>query len=231
VSSHLPSLPVVVQSIWLRLSVVAVALCVAAFAALLAQDVRAWHDMFQRDSARYLVSSAARQELTASTVLPSSVSGRVLQVGQDQRWFTALRDYRLARAIDISTYIGVTPKQERFFQSTESELAQLAQDPNAELASRAYELLGIVLFLDARASVSPPLATFAASISAAQNAVRADPSNESAKVDLELLLSQQAAEQSQNRSQRQSGNPNSHSGQKARRGEGNPPPSGQIGDY
>ena len=213
-----------------RLTVAAVALAIATLAALLAQDVRSWHRTLRTDATTHMVTPSAEPALTASTFLPSSVSGRLLDVGQDQRWFEALQSYTLARRIRIDSDIGVTRQQEEYFQSTEAALARLTHDGDPARASRAYQLLGIVLFLDARGSVSPALATYAASISAMQNAIRVEPSNIQAKVDLELLLSQQEAD-STKRKQKQAGNPNARTGHRAQRGEGSPPPNGPIGDY
>jgi hypothetical protein len=213
----------------LLLVLAVVALGLAIFAALLAHDVRSWRDTLRDDSVRYAISPSAVQPSGASTYLPSGISERVLGVAADRRRLATLRLFALANAADVRG--GVTPRVGALLQTTEKALAEEAQDPSPARASQADTLLSIVLFKSARAAFITDVAAFSAAISAAQNAVRADPGNEHAKADLELLLRQFEAD-SKGGTQQQANNQGSrHRGKAVGRGRGVPPLNAATGDY
>jgi hypothetical protein len=206
-----------------------VAVAVAVLAALLAQDVRSWRTTIREDAIRYAISPSAQEQRTARTYLPAAVSSRLLSVDRDLRWHSALRLFALANAVDISS--GLTPRTEQLLQTAEKALSRAAQDPNPARASQAYALLSVILFKDSRGRFTQDLAASAASISAMQNAVRADGRNEKAEADLELLLRQFQAD-SAGASQQQANNQGPQGRRKGvGRGKGIPPVLAPGGDY
>jgi hypothetical protein len=208
----------------------AVLLAVAVLAALLAQDVRSWRDTLRDDAIRYSVSPAAQQQWTAPTILPAGLSARLLGVAPDRRRLSALRFFALANAIDFSN--GITPRTKLLLQAAEVSLSRAAADPNPARASQAYTLLGVLLLSDADSSAEVVnVATYAAAVSAMQNAVRVNPDDAHARANLELLLRQLQADSSPG-SERQANNQGSRQkGKTVGRGKGVPPLNAPGGDY
>jgi hypothetical protein len=206
-----------------------VALAVAVFAALVAQDVRSWRNTLRDDAIRYAVSPSAQQRWTAPTYLPAGLSARLLGIAPDRRRLSALRFFALAAAVDISA--GVTPRTESLLQTSEKALARVAQDPNPALASQAYALLSAILFKDSKGSFVQDLATYSASISAMQNAVRVDPGNEQAEADLELLQRQFLADSTGGDQQEANNQGSRRRAKTVGRGQGVPPLNAPGGDY
>lgn len=212
-----------------RLVAAAVAVAVAVVAALLAQDVRSWRNTMRDNAIRYAISPSAQEQWTAPTYLPAAVSARLLAVNRDRRSLSTLRFFALAQAVDIST--GLTPRSEQLLQTTEKGLSLVAQDPNPALASQAYVLLSVILFKDSKGRFIRDVATYAASISAMQNAVRVNGRNEQAEADLELLLRQFQAD-SRGGTQEQANNQGSgRRGKAVGRGKGVRPLNAPGGDY
>jgi hypothetical protein len=211
-----------------RLAAAAVAVAIALVAALLAQDVRSSHQTLQADAARYSASHSAEEQWTASTILPASVSARLLATARDRRWLSALRFFALAHAVPL-TDAGIAPPGEQLLQTAEQALGRVVGDPNRAAASQAYNLTGVLLFTDSKATLVPDVAAYEAAVAALQNAVRADPGNTQAKVNLELLLRQQRSDFVQ---QPETSNRNArNSGHIVGRGKGVPPLKAPGGDY
>jgi hypothetical protein len=212
-----------------RLVAAAVALGLAVGALLLAQDVRSWRDTVRGDAIRYAVSPTADQQWTAPTYLPASVSGRLLGVGRDRHRLSALRFFALAEAIDLSQ--GLDPSVTRLLDTTERSLAALSQDKDPARAAQAFQLLGAILFLDAKVNFIENLATYTASVSAMQNAVRADPGNQRAAANLELMLRQFEADAGGGQQRRANNQGSKAQGKTVGRGEGVPPLNSPTGNY
>jgi hypothetical protein len=210
--------------------VAGVAVPVALLAALAAHDVRSWRDTLHVDAARYATRPTAGQTWTAPTVFPAALSGRALAVARDRRWLSALRLYALTRQIQIDSEAGISARDERLLQTAEKSLSYLTRDPDPARAAQAYDLMGALLFEDAKGSIAPDLATYAAAVAAMQNAVRVDGTNERAKADLELILRQQLVDSTQANAV-QPGDQGSNHGRQAGRGKGVPPASAPGGDY
>lgn len=206
------------------------AVALAVLFALLAQDVRAWRDVLRHDAVRYTVSRRAQEQWTPSTLLPPTLSERLLAAARDRRALSALRFFAVAHSLG-ATEGGLTPKDNRIFATSEQALEPLTQDPNPRTASQAYSLLGALLFNEYKMGFPPDPASFLSAIAAMQNAVRADPEAEDAKVNLELLLRQEQADfvkQAQSQAVNNQAPPPGHV---AGRGKGAPPSSSQEGDY
>jgi hypothetical protein len=213
-----------------RLGAAAAMLAIALVAALLAQDVRSWRNTLADDAMRYTISPRAQEQWTAPTYLPASLSARVLGVAPDRHWLSALRFFALANAIDPRT-VSVL-RNETLLQTAEKSLARAAEDPDPALASRAYAMLGAILFKHAQGGFSPDLATTLASIAAMQNAVRvADGRNKQAEADLELLLRQFQADLSPSDQQQANNQGSRRGGKVVGRGKGIPPTNAAEGNY
>jgi len=213
---------------WIRFAAVGLAAAIAVLLALLAQDVRAWHDTLRSDAARYAASHSADERWTATTTLPANASGRLLAVARDRRTLSALRFFALAHAI-VPNDTGLTPQQQQLLETSEAALSRMTQDPDPRVASQAYNLIGVLLFTDAKASFTPDLAAYAAAIAAFQNAVRTDGRNERAKANLELILRQEETDFL--RSQLAGNSAQRQHGHTVGRGKGVPPLQAPEGDY
>jgi hypothetical protein len=159
--------------------------------------------------------------LTASTELPSSVSGGVLGVGVDRDWLKALQKFWVAyqftknvESLDRNSYV--------LLNQGEAALRGLAQDRDRARASQAFDLLAVLVAREAYpgSNVDPGLVQ--QSLTDLQTAVRLDPANEAAKENLELSLRVLVASRSKNRG-RSAAN---HASNKHGGGYGEPPGEG-----
>jgi hypothetical protein len=168
--------------------VVALALVVAAvFVALLAADVRSWPRALSSGDAVYAASpsSATWQPPTHLGHLSRSVLG----VTPDVTYRRALRSFRLSagqqlrldNALDVSTARG----------QAQDALGRVARDTNVHRASQARTLLGVLAFSAVSEGGDP--AELSQAVLDFDDAIRIDPSDETAKYDLELLLRLSAA--------------------------------------
>jgi hypothetical protein len=171
----------------LRLGVAAVLAVVAALAALLAADVRAWRTALDGGDAVYAV-SPARASWTPSTRL-GGVAEAVLGVRDDVAFRRSLQLYRKAAAAHLRLDNALEVQTLR--AQAADALAGPAAAVDVQRASQARTLLGLLAFR-AAASGGGTSQTEAA-ISDLTDAVRVDPSDVTAKFDLELLLRLTAA--------------------------------------
>jgi hypothetical protein len=158
-------------------ALVLVALAVAV--ALLASDVRSWQQTFASDDLR----TSATWD--ASPRLPGDPAGRLLGVGDDVRARRAIELFEQAVSIHarLDNALAVTGSRAR----AELALAALAHGRGAR-AAQAATLLGILAFGDfSRGGGRDPSQAETAQ-GDFETAVRADPGNETAAYDLELLL-------------------------------------------
>jgi hypothetical protein len=161
-------------------------LLLATFAALLAHDARAWQEAFHDGDARY-ASAPAAARWSPSTVLPLGLSESLLATGDD---VAARRAIRLFRVADRARG-GLDTALQRQGTRARAELAladvvREADEPAT--ASQASDLLGVLAFGDFAAGGGRDADQAARAVSAFVDAVRLDPTNESAKVNLELVL-------------------------------------------
>jgi hypothetical protein len=156
----------------LRLVAVLTLVVLGTLAALLAADVRSW----QRTLADGNV--AARQRL------PWGVAERVLAVGDDVQGRRAIALFRATASVRprLDNAQAVTVARAR----AETELAAAARGRGAR-ASQAATLLGVLAFGDLARGGGRNATQAQTALGDFADAVRADPSNEIAKFDLELL--------------------------------------------
>jgi hypothetical protein len=171
----------------IRLALAGLLVAAAVLVALLAADVRAWPGGLTGGDAVY-AATPGRATWTPSTRLGGLAEG-LLGVRDDVSQRRALQLYsvaiglhqRLDNAIDVQTARA----------QALTALATAARDPDAQHASQARTLLGILTF-GASASGGAQNQVDAA-IADFTDAIRADPADVFAKFDLELLLRLTAA--------------------------------------
>jgi hypothetical protein len=159
-------------------------ICLAALAilvAILAADVRSWSSSVAAGDAIY-AASPARASWTPSTRL-GGLAGDLLGVHDDVALRRALQLYdsvaglrlRLDNAVEVETARA----------QAQDALITVARGSDRQRASQAETLLGINAFAASKGTGTSSIDT---AVSAFTEAVRADPGNDDAKFDLELLL-------------------------------------------
>jgi hypothetical protein len=154
-------------------------LAAAVLVALLAVDVRRWHDAFGT------VRTPA-PSLEASPLLPFDPAGHLLGVAGELAYRRALRDFRALGARGGGLDNGRSAIDAR--GELEARLAELARGSDPARASLAENLLGILAFADSKPQGPAAPAPVDRSIAAFAAAVRLDPGDDDAKFNLELLL-------------------------------------------
>ncbi len=168
-----------------RLALAALLIGLATIAALLSFDLGAWHDSLRRGDARYRAAPAAAR-WRASTLLPFGTAKNLLAIDDDLAVRRAVQLFRV-------TY-GVNGRLDTALQTlgrravAELALADVARGSDLRRASQASDLLGVLAFGDFAAGGGRDANQAERSVSAFTNAVRLDPANEAAKVNLELVL-------------------------------------------
>ena len=162
----------------LRIAVALLLAAVAISGALLARDVHSWRSSIDQGDAVFAV-SPSRATWTPAAALGGSAKA-LLGAGDDVQYRGALQLYVEA----AKTPNRLDTAVER--QSLRAQAARaLVKASHGAHASQAQTLLGVLAYGDTSGAQ--------AAISNFSNAVRADPSNEAAKFDLELLLRLSAA--------------------------------------
>ena len=167
-----------------RLVLAAAAVVVAGVLLLLAADVLRWSDTFGDDDAA--LASGRSPSWNADTQVPGDVARRTLGVGDDRALRRAIVAYRAAAQKGDSLEPAI---QRRKRAEAEIALADVAASGSPAQASQASNLLGILLFADATTNGALGRSTpVERSVSAFENAVTAQRTNEEAKYNLELVL-------------------------------------------
>jgi hypothetical protein len=170
-----------------RLSLAGVFAVLAVLAALVAGDVRSWRSALAAGDAVY-VASPSRATWSAHAHL-GGVSGALLGIRDDVQFRHALQGYVEAAKLHLRLDNALAVESARAGAQDALEQVSRARDPRR--ASQALTLLGILAY---RAFASGGTQSQVdAAISDFTDAVRADPANEEAAYDLELLLRLTAA--------------------------------------
>jgi hypothetical protein len=157
----------------------------AVVAALLARDVHRWDAGALRGDVAFATEpSGARWH--ADAVLPGDPAYRLLAIGSDLAYRRALQRFLAVEHAPASSDQGVTSARAR--GDVEATLAAVTRGTNAVQAARAANLLGILAFADAIPSGPAQPAPVESSIANFRAAVRADPGEDDAKFNLELVL-------------------------------------------
>jgi hypothetical protein len=169
----------------MRALAVLILLAAAIALAALASDVLSWRDAV-RAGDRQLAASPASASWTPTTVLPRSVTKRLLGLDTPLRFRRAMQSFAAVRAAGTGYDNGLTESQAR--GELESVLSGLSQSRDRTVASQAANLLGILAFSDATQTGPIAAAPIDQSVADFQAAVRLDPSDADAKFNLERLL-------------------------------------------
>jgi len=162
----------------LRVAAALVLAAIAVLAVLLARDVRSWRDAIDHGDAVYAV-TPVRASWTPS-VLVGGAAEALLGVRDDVDFRRALQLY--VRAASTPNRLDTATERQSLRAQAARALAKLTHGAHA---SQAETLLGVLAF-DGTSGADAAIADFS-------NAVRTDPSNAAAKLDLELLLRLSAA--------------------------------------
>jgi hypothetical protein len=160
---------------------------IAVTAVLLARDARSWRVALESGDAVY-AAAPARASWTPSTQV-DGLAEDLLGVGSESALRRALRLYALSVAIPVrldNARIVATARAR-----AQKALATAARDSDRRHASQALTLLGILAFGAVAQGVDQTQVDAAAADFT--DAIRADPANELAKFNLELLLRSTAA--------------------------------------
>jgi hypothetical protein len=154
---------------------------------LLAADVRSWGAAMASGDAAY-AASPARASWQPATKL-GGLATDILGVDDDLVLRRALRLYAVARATHLRLDNATQVQTAR--AAAQDALLEAAASSDAKRASEARTLLGVLTFGSSASGaeqdqVDSAIADFA-------DAIRADPANDEAKFDLELLLRLSAA--------------------------------------
>lgn len=170
-----------------RIVVAAVLVALALAAVALAADVRSWPRAIS-DGDRVYASNPAHTTWAPSSHL-GGIAGDLLKIQPDLTYRRALRLYRstvgLQLRLDNAAAVSIARAR------AEDSLARVTRDPNGERRSQTQTLLGVLAF------GSPSQDGRSTQLDNAeldfQGAIEADPRNNDAKYDLELLLRLTAA--------------------------------------
>jgi hypothetical protein len=160
---------------------------IAAFAALLAADVRGWPSALAQGDAVYAVAPG-----NAAWAPPTRLGGiaeAVLGTRGDVVFRQALQQYESAAS--VPSRLDTALELQTLRSQAETALAAAAGSTDRTRASRASTLVGILAFDQSAAGAGPNEAD--AAIGDFTTAVRDDPANGAAKFDLELMLRLTAA--------------------------------------
>ena len=167
-----------------RVAVAVLLVALAAVAALLASDLRAWPAALRVGDARYNVSPAAAH-WHASIVVPG-LAGSLLGVGDDVAARRAIRLFRLTYGVHGTLETALQSQGAR--AQAELALADVVRSRNPLVAAQASDLLGLLAFGDLALGGGTDPSQADRAVSAFVDAVRLDPNDEAAKVNLELVL-------------------------------------------
>ncbi len=171
-----------------RLLAAAGLLVLAVLAALLAADVRSWRDSVESGDAVY-AAAPARAEWTPSTRL-DGLAKSLLGAGDDVDARRAFQLYRATVGVNLRLDNAVHVQTAR--AQAQDALERVARDADPRRAAQARTMLGVLAFRAvARGAEQSQIEAAAADFA---DAIRADPSAEPAKFDLELLLRLTAAQ-------------------------------------
>ena len=163
---------------WLVAASVA-AVGAAACSAALAHDARSWRDALRSGDEVYS-QAPARARWTAGTWLPVDPVGRAVDASRDVDLRRAVQLY--VAAVHARRGFDAGETRSRVRSAAESALAAVAAKGSPAAASQANDLLGVLQALGPRGTEDE------LAVASFRTAVRVDPSNLDAKINLELAL-------------------------------------------
>jgi hypothetical protein len=173
-----------------RLLLAVAALAVAAFAAVLASDLRAWSEAVAAGDRTFAV-HPAQARWNPATALPAGLSRDLLGISDDLAYRHAVQAFVAVQRAGCGVDNCYSESLAR--TSLELRLANLARSADRVRSSTLYNLLGILAFADSQQRGASRPAPVERSVADFQAAVQLDPTNEDAKFNLEWLLRRLAA--------------------------------------
>jgi hypothetical protein len=162
----------------------------AALAALLAADLLGVRSAMRQGDREFALDPASAS-WSSGTVLPFDAANRSLGTGPDLAFRRTARAFEAAVAAGSGFDNGASEAAAR--GEVEGDLAAVARGGSAARVSAADNMLGILAFADSQRTGPNAPAPVEQSVGDFQAAVRADPSSDTAKYNLELLLHKLAA--------------------------------------
>jgi len=160
-------------------AVAVVAAAAAVCTALIAHDTRSWRDGLRNGDAAY-AQAPTRALWRPGTWFPGDPAGRVLDASHDADLRRAVQQFVVAVHARRGFDNGESRARSR--SAAEAALTAIAVHAQPAVASQANNLLGVLATLGTGASATDT------AVGSFQAAVRADPSNRDAKLNLELAL-------------------------------------------
>ena len=163
--------------------------CVAAavILVLVAVDAHAWSSRLPADDLRYRRDASSSALWKPAQVLPGGVARHILGIDDDLAYRRALRDFRIGRVIE--PVASPTLTSHRIAAQIElTHVADTNRDPRVR--SQVDNLLGVLGFGLGSQDFGQRQAFFNNGITAFQNAVVGDPTNDDAFFNLEYALDQ-----------------------------------------
>ena len=160
---------------------------VAAFLVLIAVDAHAWSSRLAADDLRYRRDATSSGLWRPAQVAPGGVAQNLLGIGDDLAYRRALRDFRIGRVTEPVASPTITSHR----IAAQIELTHVAgTNGDPLIRSQVDNLLGVLGFGLGSQDFGERQAFFNNAISAFQNAVVLDPSNDDAFYNLEYALDQ-----------------------------------------
>jgi hypothetical protein len=160
-------------------------IAIAVVALLFSSDLHAWRAAVARGDAGF-ARRPSRARWAASTILPGDPALRLLGFRDQLALRQAAKRFAKVAAEGNGLDNGYSESADR--GALETVLTNLAGSDDAQVASAADNMLGILAFADSRQLGPSGPAPVERSVADFQAAIQAEPSNADAKFNLELLL-------------------------------------------
>ncbi|HEY3922077.1 MAG TPA: hypothetical protein VGL76_08175 [Gaiellaceae bacterium] len=189
---------------WRRVVAAVVLLALAVVAGLLAADLRSWRSAIESGDVRFAQQPAAAR-WQANTALPFDPAFHIIGLSGQLAFRRAEKRFVAVSAEGNGVDNGFRESAAR--GALETVLTRLARSSDSFQASAADNLLGALTFLDSTQKGPSGPAPVERSEADFEAAVQANPANEDAKFNLELLLRELIAKGSRRGSNNSSGGP------------------------
>jgi hypothetical protein len=171
----------------LRIAGAAVCVGAALVLVLVAVDAHAWSSRLPTDDLRYRRDASSSALWRPAQVAPGGLAQHLLGIGDDLAYRRALQDFHMGRVTEPISSPAITSHR----IAAQVELTQVADTTGSpQTESQVDNLLGVLGFGLGSQDFGQRQAFFNNAISAFQNAVVLDPSNDDAFFNLEYALDQ-----------------------------------------
>jgi hypothetical protein len=193
----------------LRIGIAVLALVAAVFAALLAADLRSWHDGVSNGDTEYAQSPASAAWSTP-TLLPFHLARGILGISDQIAFRRAAQKFVAVHALGCGYDNCYSEGRAR--ADLETILTNLGRGADPARDARADNLLGILAYADTRSTGATKAAPVDRAVADFQSAVQLDPANTDAKFNLEWVQRSLVTHGSRAGSSSGNGSKNGHNG-------------------